>query len=262
MECGKEIWCRRKMLRILQRIYISVRYCVRCLDNLTVFWVSYWGKARVCVLSPALFSFLINELALEIAQNGMYGVQLKPDVVQILIMLFADDVLLASNCVAGMFWITLLIIFSVTVNMSKTKIIVFRKRGFFAADEDWRYSDKEIEVVNSFKYLGLYFTTKLSDTSCWRFGWYGKDQNQPDTQMSVETRKCTEKCIFLKYFFPDPTDSYVWIRAVGFPIVRSDRKSARFLANDFWMLACKHQAKLSMVTWEDILCLLHILYDV
>ena len=55
------------------------------------------------MLSPALFSFLINELALEIAQNGMYGVQLKPDVVQILIMLFADDVLLASNCVAGMF---------------------------------------------------------------------------------------------------------------------------------------------------------------
>ena len=54
--------------------------------------------------------------------------------------------------------------FSVTVNMSKIKIIAFRKRGFYAADEDWRYSDKEIEVVNSFKYLGLYFTTKLSLT--------------------------------------------------------------------------------------------------
>ena len=49
-----------------------------------------------------LYFFLINELALEIAQNGMYGVQLEPDVVQMLIILFADDVLLASNCVPGM----------------------------------------------------------------------------------------------------------------------------------------------------------------
>ena len=48
---------------------------------------------------PTLFTFLINQLALEITQNGMHNVQLLPDVVQILIMLFADDVLLASYCV-------------------------------------------------------------------------------------------------------------------------------------------------------------------
>ena len=54
------------------------------------------------MLSPTLFSFLINELALDIAQNGMYGVQLIPGVVQVLIMLFTDDVLLTSFCVAGL----------------------------------------------------------------------------------------------------------------------------------------------------------------
>ena len=116
------------------------------------------------MLSPTLFSFLINELALDIAQNGMYGVQLAPDVVQILIMLFADDVLLTSYCVAGLQrQIDVLKHFadnfSMTVNMSKTKIIVFRKGGFFAANEVWRYGDEEVEVVNSYKYLGLYFTT-------------------------------------------------------------------------------------------------------
>ena len=41
------------------------------------------------------FSLFSNTLALEIAQ-------LTPDVVQTLIMLFADDVLLASYCVAGL----------------------------------------------------------------------------------------------------------------------------------------------------------------
>ena len=118
------------------------------------------------MLSPTLFSFFINELALEIAQNGMYGVQLTPDVVQILVMLFADDVLFASYCVAGLQrQIDILKHFadnfSMTVNMSKTKIIVFRK-GFLAANEVWRYGSEEIEVVNSYKYLMLYFTTKVS----------------------------------------------------------------------------------------------------
>ena len=121
------------------------------------------------MLSPTLFSFLINELALEIAQNGMYGVQLTPHVVQILVMLFADDVLFASYCVAGLQRQTDILkhfadIFSMTANMSKTKIIVFRKGGFLAVNEVWRYGDEEIEVVNSYKYLGLYFTTKLSLT--------------------------------------------------------------------------------------------------
>ena len=121
------------------------------------------------MLSPTLLPFLINELALEIAQNGMYSVQLTPDVLQILIMLFADDVLFASYCVAGLQRQIYILKhfadnFSVTVNMSKTKIIVFRKGGFLAANEVWRYGDEEIEVVNSYKYLGLYFTTKLSLT--------------------------------------------------------------------------------------------------
>ena len=49
-----------------------------------------------CVLSPTLFSFFISELALDVAKNGLYGVQLTPDIIQILIMLFADDVILTS----------------------------------------------------------------------------------------------------------------------------------------------------------------------
>ena len=53
MECGKEIWCRRNIF--LQRIYISVRSCVRCPDNLTVLSVSYWGQARVCSFASTVF---------------------------------------------------------------------------------------------------------------------------------------------------------------------------------------------------------------
>ena len=157
------------MLRILQSMYISVRSYVQCPDNLTDFFECPIGVRQGGVLSPTLVSFLINELALEIAQNVMYGVQLTPDVVQILMMLFADDVLFASYCVAGLQRQTDILKHladndPMTVNMSKTKIIVFRKGGFLAVNEIWRYGDEEIEVVKSCKYLGLYFTAKLSLT--------------------------------------------------------------------------------------------------
>ena len=86
------------------------------------------------------FSVLINELALERAQNSMYGVQLTPDDVQILIVLFADDVLLASYCVAGLQRQTDVLKhfadnFSMTFSMSKTKFTVFRKGDFLAASQ-------------------------------------------------------------------------------------------------------------------------------
>ena len=160
-----------KMLRILHSMYISVRSCVRCPDNLTECFECPNGVRQGCVLAPTLFSFLINELALDIAQNGMHGVQLTPDVVQVLIMLFANDVLLTSYCVAGLQrHIDVLKHFadnfSMTVNMSKTKIIMFRKGGFLAANEVWRYGEEEVEVVNSYKYLGLYHQI-VFDTSRW-----------------------------------------------------------------------------------------------
>lgn len=44
------------------------------------------------MLSHILFSFIINELALEIAEKGIRGVQVSPDLIQILIILFIDDV--------------------------------------------------------------------------------------------------------------------------------------------------------------------------
>ena len=92
-----------------------------------------------------------------------------PDIIQMLIMLFADDVILTSYCVKCLqIQINLLKRyadnFSMTVNMYETKITVFRKGGFLGANEIWRYRNEVIEVVNCYKYLGLHFTTKLSLT--------------------------------------------------------------------------------------------------
>jgi len=43
------------------------------------------------------------------------------------------------------------------VNTSKTKIMVFRKRGKIRQDEKWTYNGQNIEIVDNFNYLGTVF---------------------------------------------------------------------------------------------------------
>ena len=60
------------------------------------------GLKQSDICSPILFSLFINELATEIIQNGKHGITLSPEIIQILIMLFADDVVLLSYTVVGL----------------------------------------------------------------------------------------------------------------------------------------------------------------
>ena len=54
------------------------------------------------VTSPLLFPLFINELAQDIIRNGKHGVQLFPDIVELFIFLFANDIVLSSDTVAGL----------------------------------------------------------------------------------------------------------------------------------------------------------------
>ena len=47
------------------------------------------------------------------------------------------------------------------VNLSKTKIVVFRNGGFLRNYEKWYFRGKRIEVVSAYKYMGLTITPRL-----------------------------------------------------------------------------------------------------
>ena len=49
-----------------------------------------------------------------------------------------------------------------TVNMNKTKVIVFKNGGKLSKSEKWFYKGNMIEITSSYKYLGVYFTNHLS----------------------------------------------------------------------------------------------------
>ena len=50
--------------------------------------------------------------------------------------------------------------YNMKVNVEKAKIGVFRKGEHLAKNEFWTFGESVTEVVNAYKYLGVYFSTK------------------------------------------------------------------------------------------------------
>ena len=123
------------------------------------------GVKQGDICSPVLFSLYINELAIDIIRNGRHGVVF--DAYELFTLLLADDIVLCSETVVGL-QNQLNILnrnankLHLTVNLEKSNIIVFRKGGYLGARERWMYNDMVMPVVNVYKYLGVYFSTKLS----------------------------------------------------------------------------------------------------
>ena len=156
-----------KMLNALKSMYNVVKSRVRVGADVTDDFFCPRGLKQGEICSPILFSMFINELTKEIITQGKHGIQLTPELIEILILLFADDVVLVSDTVVGL-QCQLNILYNVAskldliVNLDKSNVIVFRNGGHLAAKEKWTYGESQLEVVNMYKYLGIYLSTRLS----------------------------------------------------------------------------------------------------
>ena len=156
-----------KMITTLKAIYSYVKAIIRQGHERTPEINCPRGVRQGCLLSPLLFSLLVAEIAYQVAEGGRTGYQLIPGAQEIFALLFADDMVLLSLTPRGLqTQINNLKLAAETlgliVNLDKTKIIVFRKGGFLSRQEKWFFGREQIEVVNSYKYLGYTMTTKLS----------------------------------------------------------------------------------------------------
>ena len=161
-----------KLYKSLRSVYDSVLACVRDKHVYSEMFECPRGVKQGCLLSPLLFSFLINELAMEVAENGRHGIQLIPGGIEIFLLLFADDIILLSDTVVGLQNQLSALKqeadrLDLVVNLEKTNVMVFRMGGYLSVHERWFYGNDEIRVTNTYKYLGLLFTTKLSLRSTW-----------------------------------------------------------------------------------------------
>ena len=156
-----------KFLNSLKAIYKEVQMTVRHGNQQTDLIDCPLGVKQGCLLSPLLFSLLITEVADKVAARGRSGCQLVTGSREIFSLLFADDIALISQTPAGLQnQINNLKSASealgLKVNLDKTKVMVFRKGGYLGSREKWHYGTDELEVVNTYKYLGFTLTTKLS----------------------------------------------------------------------------------------------------
>ena len=156
-----------KMYQAIVCMYKVVKAKVRSGSDLTDSFMCPRGLKQGDICSPILFSMFIDELANEIMKRGRHGIQLTPYLVQIFILMFADDVILASYTVCGLqnqlniVWETAERL-GVAVNLDKSNIIVFMNGDHIVSCEKCVYGENVMTVVNQYKYLGIYLSTRLT----------------------------------------------------------------------------------------------------
>ena len=155
------------MLNSIKGMYERVSAAVRCNYELTDFFDCPVGLKQGCLMSPKLFCIFATEISRHLNSHGKHGIQFLPGAAVIHHLLFADDTALISDTITGL-QSKLNILYSqckrlgIEVNLSKTNIVVFRKGGHLSKYEQWQYGENKIEVVNSYKYLGIDFSTRMS----------------------------------------------------------------------------------------------------
>ena len=156
-----------KFLKVFQSMYKQLKSCVKIENSLSEFFRCTIGTMQGCISSPIVFCLFINDLVAYLrTECNNRGIFITNDIEDILALMFADDVSCFSDTVICLQKMVDLIgkfckSVGMEINLKKTKIMVFRNGGIVKQTEKWLYQGTEIEIVSIYKYLGLYFTTKL-----------------------------------------------------------------------------------------------------
>ena len=148
-----------KMYFIIKALYSKTSACINVNNRLTEWFDTILGVRQGDCLSPTLFNTFINDLAVGIKLLNM-GVQVGEE--KIPILLYADDVALITESEEDM---QFLLNFThhwcetwhMKINMSKSKVTHFRKQGQARSDTQLKIGDANIEYVDKYKYLGVFF---------------------------------------------------------------------------------------------------------
>ena len=156
-----------KYVNLIKSFYSQVKLAIKGDTHDQSFYSNY-GLLQGESLSPLLFSLFVNDLPDRLTDESV-GVRVQ-DVIMKLLM-FADDMSIFSESREGLQlgidqlkdyctkW-------GITVNIDKTKVVVFRKGGRQARNDTWSYNGNVLEVVQHFKYLGCQLSSSGSFNAC------------------------------------------------------------------------------------------------
>ena len=152
-----------RILDIIKSLYAHDSAAVQSSQGISAIFRCLMGVKQGCPLSPTLFGLYVDGLekhllgTADIDAPTLMGVMVP-------LLLYADDLTLMSESVSGLqTQLNALASFceqrQLTVNLSKTKVVVFEKQR--SAMCDFRLNGLLVERVDRYKYLGfVYHATK------------------------------------------------------------------------------------------------------
>ena len=153
---------RGRKFDIIKSFYSTVKSQVKHNNTLSDAFFSSIGVRRGECLSPFLFSMYLNDLEAEIDIKGVEGIDIG--MLKLFILLYADDIVLFGNS-ASELQNSIDILeeycqkWKLTVNTTKTKVLIFRKGGRLPNGLRFTYNGTKIEILSRFSYLGIVFTS-------------------------------------------------------------------------------------------------------
>lgn len=150
-----------KLVTILRMLYDGTESRVWDGSTFSEYFPVESGVKQGCILSPVLFSLYVNDLPYILPG----GVRVADTTVKVL--LYADDIVLLSDSPLGLQEMIYeleryCLLWSLKVNLSKSKILVFRRGSRISSNLRWCFGNQNIEIVNSYTYLGVEITYNLS----------------------------------------------------------------------------------------------------
>jgi hypothetical protein len=118
-------------------------------------------------MSPIIFVLYLNELIKQVNDSNCQGVYVNEMYENVTMLLYADDLVLLGDNIGHLQRLldnlsTFCSKWGLSVNMEKTKFMVFRNGGIIKGNEKVYFNGIRIRPTTYYKYLGLIISTRLS----------------------------------------------------------------------------------------------------
>ena len=156
-----------KFTKTINALYSSAHARVKDANNLTEPFPILNGVLQGEILSPTLFSLFMADYPDILNNSNIPGITVGSK--EIHSLLYADDIVIVADSIINLqkkinltkkyFEQNLL-----TINLTKSKIMIFQNGGRNSKKEKWFWGNQPIEIVKTYKYLGVHFSSSGSFT--------------------------------------------------------------------------------------------------
>ena len=156
-----------KLFNIIVNMYKNIKSCVSINSECSDYFASTAGVRQGESLSPFLFAIFLNDLEDYLLKSNCNAVEMSDMSAELwlklIIIMYADDTILIANSAINLQkglnelesycnkW-------KLKINNDKTKIMIFANRKVKKEQYNFKLGEDKLEIVDSFKYLGVHFS--------------------------------------------------------------------------------------------------------